>query len=938
MTYIPVTGKRPWAQLIAVNLFLAVGYFLTAKLSALLTSSVHQVAPVWVPSGFCLLFAMAFGWRIAPGILLGRLALMLQVYLQTRDSQYPYVPLAFALLTPTGSMLQAILAGWWLNRILEKAKKRHLITNIALGFLAILAAAIIPAGIHGTGLLIFSPDPFLAPLDRWVAWSYGDLLGMLLFLPLAVMFVNSPSRVSILKLSRFIAPAGFSLCLVFTSYWFVNKHEIQEIEQQFFKQANAITQQIDDDVHNLFQDIHLIIRPLQTTNKMNYAMYASIAESIFKEHPSLQALSWMSLVRSEDIEQVQQNLSRETGKAMKFTRRIGDEIFDLPPKIKQTYIFPIIYTYPFEPNRAVYGLDLSIFSHDILHKTITRGTPLLLPPIRLAQETGQQKGIVCYYPISPKSWDTLTQETPSLSYGLFNIVWRMDDFLRQQGATRDYAHLLVELRDSSDNQASEPLAILLNGQSLDSASEATLKKPPQGFTKRHEIQIFNQKWTLIVSAQDSFLRAHNTSASRIVLLAGVLISTLLGFLSHSNFSRSQAIETQVELQTRELRASESRAIQLAKAKSEFLAIMSHEIRTPMNGIIATSQLLHQSKLDQDQVELLEMLQSSSRILLNLINDILDYSKLESGKVVLHPHAFNPGDILQRLEQTMGIQARQKGLDFSINDQRTFAEALIGDTDRLLQALMNLCSNAIKFTEKGEVEVLCQALPIDDKHRNLEIAIRDTGIGFDPERLPELFQQFTQADSSTTRKYGGTGLGLAITRSIVLQMDGKLVADSKPGQGTTFTIQIPLEKADTHSTPTVPSSMYPPIPLSHHFSRALIAEDHDTSWQVIQLVLRQLKLECDRAKNGQEAVDMFSSGQYDIVILDCQMPVMSGIEAAREIRKLEKNSQHTPLIALTAFQAEANRIECEAAGMDAYLTKPMSVEDLQSILQRFTADS
>jgi len=133
-------------------------------------------------------------------------------------------------------------------------------------------------------------------------------------------------------------------------------------------------------------------------------------------------------------------------------------------------------------------------------------------------------------------------------------------------------------------------------------------------------------------------------------------------------------------------------------------------------------------------------------------------------------------------------------------------------------------------------------------------------------------------------------------------------------------------------------MYPPIPLSHHFSRALIAEDHDTSWQVIQLVLRQLKLECDRAKNGQEAVDMFSSGQYDIVILDCQMPVMSGIEAAREIRKLEKNSQHTPLIALTAFQAEANRIECEAAGMDAYLTKPMSVEDLQSILQRFTADS
>ena len=376
------------------------------------------------------------------------------------------------------------------------------------------------------------------------------------------------------------------------------------------------------------------------------------------------------------------------------------------------------------------------------------------------------------------------------------------------------------------------------------------------------------------------------------------------------------------------------------AKSEFLANMSHEIRTPINSIMVASQLLERTHLEAQQQRLLQMLKSSSDRLLVLIDDVLSLSRLESRTLQFERRAFQLRAVFALLSDSFISQAEAKDIELTFVIDPAIPPDLIGDDFRLGQVFNNLIGNAIKFTPSGRVIVTANRDTVSeqkDSEVTLYFTVQDTGIGIDSTQQESLFQPFTQADTSTTRQFGGTGLGLTICRRIIELMNGEIGLDSTPGEGSTFWFKVPFELPDTASLPMTSDSAQSPTrssPRTLEALRILLVEDHDDNRDLMLTLLEDLGCQVDWATNGQEFLDQTETEDYDIVLLDCQMPVLDGYEAVRRFRIREGDHQHTIVIGITAHAMEGDREKCLAAGMDDYLSKPVLLEELTDLLQRW----
>ena len=373
------------------------------------------------------------------------------------------------------------------------------------------------------------------------------------------------------------------------------------------------------------------------------------------------------------------------------------------------------------------------------------------------------------------------------------------------------------------------------------------------------------------------------------------------------------------------------AEQANRAKSDFLAMMSHELRTPMNGVLGMLQLLETTEMTQEQDEYAALATESTEHLLKVINDILDFSRIERGALELERIPFHLLELLQGSIQVFQHSAQQHGLQLTLENQPGLEQFEVqGDPTRIRQILVNLLGNALKFTEDGGIRIETHWQPLDNEVLWFTCAVHDSGIGIAPQRLERMFDAFQQADSSISRRYGGTGLGLSIARTLAERMGGTLHARSTEGQGSVFTLEIPLPFSLRVNTEDSASQ-----PLSHYGEgqEVLLVEDNPVNQTVIEAMLRSLGYQVSLVSDGAQAVHSASQRSYAAVLMDCRLPVMDGYEATRQIRQLQTYSK-TPIIALTANALQGDREACLQAGMNDYLAKPFKRADLERILLRW----
>jgi len=437
------------------------------------------------------------------------------------------------------------------------------------------------------------------------------------------------------------------------------------------------------------------------------------------------------------------------------------------------------------------------------------------------------------------------------------------------------------------------------------------------------------------------------------------IATLRNITARKNDEkRLQEYAQELERKNEELESALVTARDATQLKSRFLANMSHEIRTPMNGVLGMTDFLLGTNLTEEQQEYAGSIKKSADALLTLINDILDLSRIEAGKLRLDRVPFSLAATVEESSSLFALQARTKGLDFSSAVSTNLPDMLVGDAGRVRQVLTNLIGNAVKFTDSGRIDVEAEMVRASEDGFLVRFSVRDTGIGIPSEHQTRLFESFTQGDGSSTRKYGGTGLGLSISKQLVELMDGELGVESKPGEGSRFWFTANFGKAPLTVAPGAPPKRSIPVPppptpapivpvpatkpasatpeKSNGGPRklcVLLAEDNEINQRIALRLLEKLGLAADAVDNGRAAVEALAQKKYDLVLMDCMMPDMDGFEATAVIRNRERGKDHTRICALTANAMEGDREKCLAAGMDDYISKPVGLDKLREVVER-----
>ncbi|MCG6938750.1 MAG: response regulator [Gammaproteobacteria bacterium] len=412
------------------------------------------------------------------------------------------------------------------------------------------------------------------------------------------------------------------------------------------------------------------------------------------------------------------------------------------------------------------------------------------------------------------------------------------------------------------------------------------------------------------------------------------LTTATNNLERLNLNLKDEIQhgKQIEL---ELKKARDKAEQVSQAKGEFLANMSHEIRTPMNGVIGTLQLMEDTGLNSEQKEYIETARKSADALLAILNDILDLSKIEAGKLSFENIEFDLRQIVKDIVVLYSLKAEQQGVMLKQQLDDALPDCIMGDPTRLRQVIVNLVSNALKFTREGEVKI---SIAVENKTADsvdLKISVIDSGIGIPQAAQETLFNAFTQADGSTTRKYGGTGLGLAIVSQLVGLMGGTLGVDSEEHQGSVFWFTANFQIAN--KSPQAERVVTSNNESLHFDAKVLLVEDNPINQMVAQKMLEKVGLKPVLANNGVEALKQLNEQSFDLVLMDCQMPEMDGFDATREIRKLDLrtlNSRPVPVVAMTANVMSGDRERCLEVGMDDYIGKPVQRDQLTSVIKKW----
>lgn len=648
-------------------------------------------------------------------------------------------------------------------------------------------------------------------------------------------------------------------------------------------------------------------------DKINFDNY-SHSRNYHLEFPGALGIGFIEKISKNKIDQEIKNIQKEYQSKDYQYHELGEKYQDA---------FLIKYISPADINKKAIGLDIATEKNrrEAAIEAAKTGEVVLTNQISLVQDQKKMPGFLIFLPIY-----TNEEKLKSKEERLSNLIgWTYAPIIINSVFDQIIKNYFDELElEIYCNEVMTEENLIYDADH--SKNNLDLRETINGLNTEGQFIVGKKVWSYYLSTRTKFNQTYLNDTPKFYLGISIIITTLLSFIIFLLTTTLIRTEQIVEEKTASLIKSEQAAKNALKVKSEFLATMSHEIRTPLNGILGLIDVLKETKLDENQKYYLENISAAGKSLKTIIDDVLDFSKIEDKKFQIAIHDF---DLKKLADEIYGLylpMAKDKNIKLNYHFSEKIPHLYAGDEYRIKQIISNLLSNAIKFTEVGEVRIDILGKMQFPGQYEIMLKIKDTGIGIKPEALDKLFNKFTQADSSTTRRFGGTGLGLSISKMLIDKMHGKIEVDSQFGEGTTFTISLPLKVSTLVSIEqtTVEQEMTKRI-------KVLLVEDNEINALVVKKILNKLEVEIDHAVNGAEAVTKAIEKNYDIILMDCQMPVMDGFEATKEIRKTEIKKNF--IVALTANAYEEDKEKCLQAGMDEFLAKPINKRELFSVLKR-----
>jgi signal transduction histidine kinase/integral membrane sensor domain MASE1/ActR/RegA family two-component response regulator len=893
-------------------------YFLIGHLLSLVSFQ-NQIAPIWLPAGIALVGCYLWWWRFFPAVLLASFLFNCSVTPDFSLNQIFSTAGLQNFIIALGAMLQAIVGAsvlrYWLGHPLTSKKSFN---SFYFVLVVGLAVNLISSNIGVYSLSVFSPSYDIENYTlNVISWWLGDSLGVLLATPLLLSIFHFQLADVRQRKARIIIISAvcilFSIILLITKIFVstANENSQQLVKQEVNVVENGIYRQINSNINQL-KRLAILIQTNQNLSKKAFHQYVS---TINQEATAFTAMSWNPLITQSDKAEHERELSNVYQKPLHIK---GQPLLAEDPIIYVKYISP--------EHQNAKALGFNVYSNNSRKQTLTSTMvnyqPKATPIIQLVQSKQKEPAFLLFYPVFE---DFLVKENESIkrlkgfATGIVLVEKLINDAMNERLKKFFYYKVFEDNKtDYFTSNIDESVHVLI-GEKED--FNTTLDVAGQTWKMKY---FLNRKF-IINEQTESFLSLY-------FLLVVIVISIIMSILLMNN--RQLALEELVNQRTKSLKKAVQEANDANRTKSQFLANMSHEIRTPMNSVIGFAQLAKASN-DIDEIKsYLENVAISSSLLLHIINNILDLSKIESQKLCLASDVFDLHSVLNRIYSVFEVNANTKKLTWHLNDKIPEKLYFKGDQTRIEQVLMNLCGNSMKFTERGGVSLTAEIISNNRSNAHIQIQVKDTGIGISSENISKLFKPFTQADSSTTRKFGGTGLGLTISKELSILMQGDISIQSVEGEGATFTFDLvlltstqkPKEITDLSKVINQVASNESDISTL----KVLVAEDNRVNQKLIRIVLKKLGIEAVVVENGLLAVESVQQQQFDVILMDCQMPVLDGYEATQRIHSMPE-FEHLPIFALTADVDTRSKEKAFNVGFNKHLSKPINIEELTTCL-------
>ncbi|WP_169337404.1 CHASE domain-containing protein [Kiloniella laminariae] len=928
-------------------LLVATAYFITGWAGLTWAIDTGFATAVWPPSGIALAAVLLFGYRVAPGIFIGSfLANVLsgnsfeQLILSTPTALFTAAMIAIgAAVQALGSGFLVRYFGGYPNPLITPGK--IILFFIYAGPLGCLINAIIGSStLMVTGTIL--PEVWLATAVTW--WS-GDTLGVLIFTPLILVWGldikgNRRLPVTLLLLATFVLAIG--------AYLYVLSLDKESVEKDLHNRAQDIARELDLTLQGHLSVLATqegVFHALETVTPTQFRDFTTPA---LREFPALHALSWNPRYKDEQRPWVENFYRQHYGPEIKITQRDVDG--DLIPAEKNPEYVSVLMIEPLQKNLPALGYN--VLSNPVSRITLDQardsGEQITTSQIRLIQGSAHQAAVLVFRPHYPQHLphDSVESRQKNLT-GYHTAVLRIEDVLEKVISHAQTFGLDLELFDRTAEPGKQLLFSTFSRKTP--AAGVNYKNLPQRTASwTFKIAMPGRDWELCSYVQSEFLTNRLEKSGWMVLIPGLIISSLICLFTLFRTGVLLQMELSVEERTRDLRyeiaerkqveeallIAKSEAEQASRSKSEFLATMSHEIRTPMTGVIGFADQLLAGDLAPENREKVSWIKDCSKSLLRILNDILDMSKIDAGKLEIEQIDFSLPELIDDVLALFDQKDKEgTGIELVVKLSEDFPSAIKADPTRIRQILINLIGNAFKFTHKGNIIIegnLEQTTGVGTDM--IRISVSDTGIGIHPDVLPRLFREFSQADASISRKFEGTGLGLVICKRLAELMGGKIGATSNLGQGSCFWFTLPCIEATgdvTKLDQILPQSGY----NTSRTLNILVAEDNRINQKIIEAVIKALGHKTTFTNNGREVLKAHKKAQYDLILMDVRMPEMSGPEATLAIRQLENEKASIPIIAVTADAMIENRQEYFDCGMNDCVTKPIDRDELVAAINR-----